>query len=241
MPVGIPSCRFITLPLLITALTLSLASAEAAFLNSLIARFQSNGIRGYVLFTENGTSTSISTKIFSTQNNETYTWRLYNTGFMIDHRECPPQLNNIYLSFDLNSLIGPLEPVKQNLFNINLNFVTGEHSFLGKTLVLRGSHSGHMACAIVLPFENKLTYWSLFRGEVQGIVYFLQSGSLFSIISSLYHSSPIEKTSLHDWTVLQMPLGPKDQVHDIYHKLQVNRCQGINGNYLLRNVSLRFP
>lgn len=218
-------------------LALVRAGSEHTFLNSLIARFQSNGIRGYVLFTENGTSTSISTKIFNNaDNNETYSWKVYNSGFMIDHSECNVR-NNIYLSFDLTSLMGQLEPVKQNLFNVHLNFVTGDHSFIGKSLVLKGSYSGLMSCAIVLPFENKHTYAATFRSEVQGMVYFLQSGSLFSIIASLHHSSPIEKTSFHDWTVAKVVKGPKEQLYDVYHKNEMNKCENLKGNYLLQSVS----
>lgn len=190
-----------------------------------------------MLFTENGTSTSISTKIFNNaNNNETYIWKVYNSGFMIDHSECNVR-NNIYLSFDLTSLMGQLEPVKQNLFNVHLNFVTGEHSFLGKTLVLKGGQSGHMSCAIVLPFENKLTYAAIFRAQVQGQVYFLQSGNLFSIIASLHHSSPIEKTSFHDWTVLQVEPGAKEKLHGLYHRNEMQHCVGLTGHYVLRNVN----
>ncbi|KAI2811849.1 hypothetical protein BLOT_003029 [Blomia tropicalis] len=216
---------------------LSTLTEQSTFLNSLIARFQSNGIRGYVLFTENGTSTSISTKIFNNaDNNENYSWKMYNSGYMIDNHECNVR-NNIYLSFDMTSLMGDLEPVKQNLFNVHLNFVTGEHSFLGKTLVLKGRQSGHMSCAIVLPFENKSTFISTFRGEVQGLVYFLQSGNLFSMISSLHHSSPIEKTSFHDWAILQIPTSIRSEelLHQFNHRSVMNNCQGLNGNYLLRN------
>lgn len=235
----LPVMLFISVLLSLAAV---LASAPAAadqqlFLNSLIARFQSNGIRGYVLFTENGTSTSISTKIFNNaDNNETYSWKVYNSGFMIDHNECNVR-NNIYLSFDLTSLMGQLEPVKQNLFNVHLNFVTGDHSFIGKSLVLKGSYSGYMSCAIVLPFENKLTYAATFRSEVQGMVYFLQSGSLFSIIASLHHSSPIEKTSFYDWAIIKVSKGSKEQLYDMYHKNEMNRCENLKGDHLLRNVS----
>lgn len=213
--------------------------SQQTIVNSLIARFQSNGIRGYVLFTENSTSTSISTKIFNSGfNNETYSWKIYNSGYMIDNNDCNVR-NNIYLSFDLTLLMGPLEPVKQNIFNVKLNFVTGQHSFLGKTLVLKGDQSGDMSCAIVLPFENKMIFVSNFRTEVEGIAYFLQSGNMFSIISSLYHSSPLMKTSLHDWAIMRSRTPPASQkVYQYYYENEISMCHNLDGEPLLKSVSL---
>lgn len=203
------------------------SESDPILINSLIARFQSNGIRGYVLFTENGTSTSISTKIFDNgSNNETFNWKIYNAGYMIDNNVCNVR-NNIYLSFDLTLLMGPIEPVRQNLFNVHLNFVTGEHSFLGRTLVLKGNTSGKMSCAIILPFENKSTYFAKFRTTILGIVYFLQSGSMFSIISSLYHQSPMIKTSLYDWEIISFNTAQTknpQQLYSFYFKNEIINC-----------------
>ncbi|XP_075676514.1 uncharacterized protein LOC113797784 [Dermatophagoides pteronyssinus] len=206
------------------------SSSSTKFINSLIARFQSNGIRGYVLFTENGTSTSISTKIFDNgSNNETYSWKVYNAGYMIDNTNCNVR-NNIYLSFDLTLLMGSIEPIRQNIFNVHLNFVTGEHSFLGKTLVLKGNNSGRMSCAIILPFENKSTFVSNFRTDIHGIVYFLQSGNLFSIVSSLYYLSPLLKTSLYDWSIVRSsslktsPLKNNEKIYDFHYENEMKHC-----------------
>lgn len=155
---------------------------------------------------------------------------------MIDNNNCNVR-NSIYLSFDLTLLMGRLEPVKQNIFNVKLNFVTGEHSFLGKTLVLKGDQSGDMSCAIVLPFENKMIFVSNFRTEVQGLVYFLQSGNLFSIISSLYHASPLTKTSMHDWAVIRSkPTQTRSKNSQFDNEL--TSCQNLDANQLLKNVSL---
>ncbi|KAH7641468.1 hypothetical protein DERF_001308 [Dermatophagoides farinae] len=215
-------------------------TTPTTFINSLIARFQSNGIRGYVLFTENGTSTSISTKIFDNgSNNETYSWKVYNAGYMIDNNDCNVR-NNIYLSFDLTLLMGSIEPIRQNIFNVHLNFVTGEHSFLGKTLVLKGNDSGRMSCAIILPFENKSTFIAYFRTNIHGIVYFLQSGNLFSIVSSLHHLSPLIKTSLYDWNIVSMidnhrstlktTMKNDEKNFDSYYKNEIQSCNSSMDN-----------
>lgn len=143
---------------------------------------------------------------------------------MIDNTECNVR-NNIYLSFDLTLLMGSIEPIRQNIFNVHLNFVTGEHSFLGKTLVLKGNESGRMSCAIILPFENKSTYASYFRTNIQGTVYFLHSGTLFSIVSSLNHISPLVKTSLYDWSIVQLaPRNKNVQLYEHYFQNEIDRC-----------------
>ncbi|OTF80399.1 hypothetical protein BLA29_012662 [Euroglyphus maynei] len=43
-------------------------------------------------------------------------------------------MKHIAGNFDLTLLMGSIEPIRQNIFNVQLDFVTGEHSFLGKTL-----------------------------------------------------------------------------------------------------------
>lgn len=134
--------------------------------------------------------------------------------------------------------MGPLEAIKQNLFNVHLNFIDGEHSFLGKTLILKSEQNDNMSCAIILPFENKLTYIANYRSDVQGIVYLLQSGNLFSIISSLYYSSPLEKTSFNDWAIVNTaPETSVANTFEAYYRNEINDCANINATYIVHNVS----
>ena len=221
--------------------------------NSLIARFQSSGIRGYVLFTENGTSTSITTKIFNNAGNgETYSWKVLNTGFGLEDGhtagagKCSGSAlrNPIYLAFDLAALLGPLVPVKQNLFDVHLNFVSGEHAFIGKTLMLRGDSSGSTACALILPFENKNTSVAHFRFDILGQIFMMQSGNMFSILSALHHSQPLRRTALYEWTILALkePVTETTEMesYKFFHNMESKRCSSLIGNVILKSVSFFF-
>ncbi|KPM05283.1 hypothetical protein QR98_0037440 [Sarcoptes scabiei] len=150
------------------------SESDPILINSLIARFQSNGIRGYVLFTENGTSTSISTKIFDNgSNNETFNWKIYNAGYMIDNNVCNVR-NNIYL----NQINVSSEPSTLNSRSyINLLNVTNLSNLARLFFVLKNGNQP-AACASILQISSRKVVAKFNENHLVGQVMFSQESPI---------------------------------------------------------------
>ncbi len=203
---------------------------------SLIANIQSNGLRGYVLFTENEGITTIRAIIVGGSDKESYNWKVHSFPMISTDSSCSTlAMSAPMMGFDLTTIFGPLEVGLEKAFSANIRAVTGENSLIGKTLFLRSNQSGKISCATILPFGSKKTFEARFHYPIEGTVYFIQSENMTGLVSSLSYSSDALKPSTNKWTL--MAGLDADASEESKFKHEMNKCNAFLGRpFFIDNV-----
>ncbi|XP_067126579.1 uncharacterized protein [Centruroides vittatus] len=195
----------------------------------LVASINSGGLLGNVEFKPHPSGRNLTIRVFLRGGTygEKFRWKIHEFPAIADTSVPCSQEKVGRLYVDLTPAYGQLSTGK----DISVVSTLKPATILGRTLVLRGSETGRLSCAVIQPNTRVKTYRSRFHNPLGGEVVLRQSSIGTSVLSQLYYVNGTRRDSVHRWALVHTQ--SQDTPETTYHN-EMTQCSNLHSTPLIQ-------